>query len=527
MKSFRNIVILMLLAFSLGAIAQSKPEIPVVDTKYGKLQGTEHSGVKIFKGVPYATPPVGELRWKETQPLKPWKGIRKADQFGPVAMQIINTEDWNLGTDKMSEDCLYLNIWTPTKTMDEKLPVLVYIHGGGLSAGSGSEPRYNGESMARKGIVLVSINYRLGIFGYFAYPGLREESPNNTSGDYGFLDQVAALKWVKENIAVFGGNPDKITIAGESAGSISVSELMCSPLSKGLFQQAIGSSASALGTMMPVPLDDAEKNGQVFAQSKGYKSLEELRAAPAEELLDQKSKFPSAIDGYFMPKSPEEIYSNGEQAHIPLLVGWNSQEIGNALPARMPNLNFYTLQGLVNMMSGGQADKVFELYEITNDSTAYTGGTQLFSDQWIGFGTWKWSELHKTTSGQKVFRYLFCHCRPEKKTGNKNNGLNLPKITGAVHADDIEYAMGTLPTNRLFDWQPQDFIVSNVFQGYYVNFVKTGNPNGLGLPEWTAVNDQVVPPVMQIDVNSYEKTDSTLEARYKFFQTFFAPLNIN
>ncbi len=266
-----------------GIFAQMNSNTPQVKTANGILEGINESGIKIFKGVPFAAPPVGELRWKAPQPIKNWEGIRKADKFGPRPMQLPIYSDMNFRSDTTSEDCLYLNIWTPAVTGKEKLPVLVYFYGGGFIAGSSDEYRYGGENMARRGIVTITVNYRLGIFGFFAYPELTKESSHHSSGNYGYLDQNAALKWVKENIAAFGGDPDKITIAGESAGSISVSAQMCSPLSKDLIAGAIGSSGSLLGALPPVPIIDAEKNGLKVAKELGAASLKDLRAIPAKD----------------------------------------------------------------------------------------------------------------------------------------------------------------------------------------------------------------------------------------------------
>ena len=240
---------------------------PLVNTNYGTLEGINQSGIKIFKGVPFAAAPVGNLRWKAPQPVQKWDGVRKADTFGPNPMQEKLFGDMDFGTDKMSEDCLYLNIWTPAKTMNEKLPVFIYFNGGGLMAGSGSEPRYAGLSLARKGIVAITANYREGVFGFFAHPGLSKETSYKGSGNYGFMDQAAAIKWVKDNIAAFGGDPDRITIMGESAGSMSVSALMASPLSRNLIHQAMGSSGSVLSLNKNVaPLAEAEKAGAELAK---------------------------------------------------------------------------------------------------------------------------------------------------------------------------------------------------------------------------------------------------------------------
>ncbi|MDQ3843550.1 MAG: carboxylesterase family protein, partial [Bacteroidota bacterium] len=285
-----------------------------VRTANGIIEGTlEKSGVRSFKGIPFAAPPVGDLRWKAPQPVNNWTGVRKADKFGPRAMQLPVFGDMNFRSNGMSEDCLYLNVWTSAKSDKDRLPVLVYFYGGGFIAGDGSEPRYDGESMAQKGIVALTVNYRLGVFGFFAHPELTQESPNHASGNYALLDQSAALRWVQQNIAAFGGDPKRVTIAGESAGSVSVSAQVASPLSRDLIAGAIGESGSLLGALPAVPLQDAEQTGLQFAKAIGANSLADLRAIHADSLLRATSRFNTYrfsmnVDGYFFPKSPYAIY---------------------------------------------------------------------------------------------------------------------------------------------------------------------------------------------------------------------------
>src|SRR4051812_9108877 len=315
-----------------GAMTSNNTNLQV-KTANGTVEGTlEKTGIRSFKGLPFAAPPVGDLRWKEPQPVQNWDGVRPAKAFGPRAMQAPIFGDMGFRSNGMSEDCLYLNVWTPAKNGNEKLPVLVYFYGGGFVAGDGSEARYDGESMAQKGIVALTVNYRLGVFGLLSHPELTQESPHHASGNYGLLDQSAALLWVKNNIEAFGGDPDKVTIAGESAGSISVSAQMASPLSRNLIAGAIGESGSLLGALPPVPLSTSEQNGVDFAKGVGVNSLAELRAIKGDSLLKLASKtnpfrFSMTIDGYFLPKDPVTIFQDGEEAHVPLLVGWNSQEM--------------------------------------------------------------------------------------------------------------------------------------------------------------------------------------------------------
>ena len=520
MNKLSLFLILALLSMNFKTFAQLSSDAPKVKTVNGVIEGTDDSGVKIFKGIPFAAPPVGPLRWKEPQPVTNWDGVRKADKFGNRPMQSPVFSDMVFLSEKVSEDCLYLNVWTPAVKGTEKLPVLVYFYGGGLIAGGACEPRYAGETLARKGIIAITANYRLGIFGFFSHPELTRESPNHASGNYGYLDQVAALRWVKANIAAFGGDPNKVTIAGESAGSISVSGLMCSPLSKNLIAGAIGSSGSLMGALSPVPLAQAETNGQTTAKALNAETLASLRAIPAEKLLEAKGRFSSVIDGYFLPKPPVEIFANGEQAKIPVMIGWNTQEQNYTSLLRNKEATVANFKDAVKTTFGDKADQIATLYQVSNDASVTAAATDLASDTWIAFSTWKWTDMQKKTGGKPVFRYHYCLPRPWVTTATGDKKV---RASGAVHSSDIEYAMGNLSTNRAFDWQPEDYKVSEVFQSIYLNFVKTGNPNGLGVPAWPAINNQPVPPVMQIDVNTHLTTNDDLEKRYEFLNSFYFP----
>lgn len=507
----------------------------IVKTANGSLQGVEESGIRTFKGVAFAQPPVGELRWKEPQPVKNWEGVRKAEQFGPRAMQRAIFGDMNFRSNGVSEDCLYLNVWTPAKSANDHLPVLVYFYGGGFVAGDGSEPRYDGESMARKGIVAITVNYRLSVFGFFAHPELTKESPHHASGNYGLLDQSAALRWVQQNIVAFGGDPAKVTIAGESAGSFSVSAQMATPLSKNLIAGAIGESGSLLGTSPPVSLSEAEQTGVKFAAGIGATSLAALRAMSAADILEatakpENSRFPVTVDGYFLPKPPVEIFAKGEQAHVPLLVGWNSEEMSyRALMGEdKPIKENYekTIQKLYNDRSA----EALKVYNAATDKEVEEVATALASDRFIGFSTWKWSDLQSKTGGRPVYRYLYSRPRPAMRAemGNAVAGLaggvikgnnpaadKTPAAKGAVHSAEIEYALGNLPTNRVYDWQPEDYKVSEIMQAYFVNFVKTGNPNGLGLPTWPSIHNNSTVNVLQINVTTTAEAEKHRE-RYLF-----------
>lgn len=523
---------------TIGASAQ---EAPQVETGNGILEGINESGIKVFKGVPFAAPPVGNLRWAAPQPVQKWDGIRKADEFGPNPMQENVFGDMMFGTKKMSEDCLYLNIWTPAKTMDEKLPVFIYFNGGGLMAGSGSEPRYAGLSMARRGIVAITANYREGIFGFFAHPQLSKETSYKGSGNYGFLDQAAAIKWVKDNISAFGGDPDRITIMGESAGSMSVSALMASPLTRNLISQAMASSGSVLGSRPVLSLKEAEEAGVETTKRLGCKSIKDLRALSADELMKRaavKSVPSYNIDNYFFTEQPAETYAKGEQAQVPCLIGNNSSEMVPAYILQGKPATIENLKPIVEKAFNVSADKLLPMYGINTDADIMKlPGYQLAGDIFIAYATWKWMDVQQQTCSKPVYRYVFCRPRPDMVIKNKEAGLAggvqdkksdapaAPNIPGAIHSADIEYEMGNLSTNNVFAWNANDYAVSDIFQSYYANFIKTGNPNGLGLPEWTPINGQAVAPVMQIDVNTYLKADPQMENRYKLIDSGRSAIN--
>jgi len=537
MKKLSVFFLLCLFVFT-KSIAQAGNDnsMPQVKTANGILEGTSESGIYVFRGVPYAAPPVSVWRWREPQPVKNWSGVRKAGKFAPRAMQLSIFGDMNFRSDGMSEDCLYLNIWTPSKTGKDNLPVLVYFYGGGFMAGDGSEPRYDGGSMARRGVVSVTVNYRLGVFGFFAHPELTKESPHHASGNYGLLDQSTALQWVQKNIAAFGGNPKKITIAGESAGSFSVSAQMASPLSKNIIAGAIGESGSLLGNATAT-LQEAEKAGETFIRNINKNSLAELRAMNAEDLLKATSgtgfgRFPVCVDGYFFPKSPLEIFDKGEQAQVPLLVGWNSQEMGYqvVLGPDKPTADNY--KKAVQRLYSENATEVLKLYAASTDEEAEQAATDLAGDRFIGFSTWRWNDVQSKTGGKPVYRYLYARPRPAMRSEIGNATANLaggitrdttgqapkaPLPKGAVHSAEIEYALGNLPTNRVYDWQPEDYLVSDIMQTFFANFIKTGNPNGPGVPEWPAVVSNTDAQVMYIDVHTRAEKEKT-RGRYLFLE---------
>jgi para-nitrobenzyl esterase len=499
-----------------------------VRTANGLLAGTAApGGIRIFRGIPFAAPPVADLRWREPRPVAAWSGVRDAKRFGPRCMQRPIYSDMVFRSAGVSEDCLYLNVWTPAKSASERLPVLVYFYGGGFQAGDGSEPRYDGESMARKGIVALTVNYRLGVFGFMAHPELTRESPHHASGNDALLDQAAALKWVHDNIAAFGGDPGRVTIAGESAGSIAVSTLMASPLSRGLIAGAIGESGAQIEpTLAPVPLAQGEANGVRFTTAVGASSIADLRALSSQEVLDASARpgagrFGAVIDGYFLPKATVEIYAAGEQAHVPLLAGWNSQESG---PQSVLGSDPATPEGYaaaLRRLYGEKAGEAMRVYPGSTAEEVLRSATALASARFIAFSTWKWADLAGKTGGKPVYRYFYSHPRPAPTAPAGADPARPPaRATGAVHSAEIEYAMGNLSTNHAFAWGPEDYAVSKVMQEYFANFVKKGNPNGPGLPEWPTAN-QGTAQVMHIDVQSGAKPDVERE-RYLFLDGIYS-----
>ena len=535
MKTQLIFTIMGLLA-SMGTMAQNQNAFAVQTmVENGIIEGNynTHTGIQTYFGVPFAKPPVGELRWKAPQPMDNWEGVKETKTFGPRPMQTLVFGDMESRSNGVSEDCLYLNIWTPALRNTKDLPVLVYFYGGGNVAGDASEPRYDGESMAKKDMVVVTTNYRLNIFGFLVHPDLSAEAPYKASGNYGMLDQNAALQWVQKNIAAFGGNPKKVTIAGESAGSIGVSAQMASPLSKKLIAGAIGESGAAINpTMAPVLLAEAEKQGQVFLKNAGYSGIADFRKLSTREIYEiyNESKrfgFPMVIDGYFLPLSVPEIFNNKEQAQVPLLLGWNSAEIPGMAFTQGP----YTEANYVAKVKDAYPEKfneVLKLYPLGSEKEIERSATDLASDRFIVYSTWKWFDLHRKNSDQPVYRYLYNKLRPPLKNQNLASGLaggtvardsdspQTPEPIGAPHACEIEYAMGNLHLVDDYAWTADDFKTSETMQNYFANFIKSGNPNGENLPEWPkAEAKDTTPPVMVIDTESTSKKAENDE-RYLF-----------
>ncbi|HEY1942910.1 MAG TPA: carboxylesterase family protein [Roseiarcus sp.] len=437
-------------------------------------------GVRGFKGIPYAAPPVGALRWRPPQPVEPWRVLRSAETFGANSLQGVVFDDIDPTLAGVSEDCLYLNVWTPTQRGSAELaPVLFWIHGGGFVVGSGSEPRYDGANLAAKGIVVVTVNHRLNALGFLAHPELTAES--GSSGAYGMLDLVAALTWVARNIGAFGGDPAAVTIAGESAGSFAVSALMASPLAKGLFARAIGQSGGFFASpSRPLQsLKEAEEEGLAFAGRVGAKTLAELRAAPAEAILAAAPGlgFRPIVDGHFVPQAPADIFVKGEQADVPLLAGWTKDEGFNFDVTKGENAGRPYEETVRHVFAGAAAAALAHYPARTLETSARALG----GDLTIVHPTWAWIEAQKATGRADIFRFRFDHAPPAPQ-GSFGDA-------GAFHAGDIPYVFDNLDA---FDWtySQSDRDVATLASNYWVNFVKRGDPNGEGLPHWPSYRNE-------------------------------------
>ena len=460
-----------------------------VRTEAGVVEGVtdSSSGVTGFKGIPYAAPPVGNLRWQPPAPVRRWEGVRKADKYAAPCMQIPITALTGVSALELnervrlpaapSEDCLTLNVWSPAKSSSDRLPVMFWIHGGGLYAGSPGVPRTEGGALAAKGVVLVSVNYRLGVFGFLAHPELTRESDHRSSGNYGLLDQLAALRWVSKNIAAFGGDPNNVTIFGESAGAWSVNVLVASPIAKGLFRRAIGQSGALFAGSRQVlsgqlrPLAEAEQAGLKFALALGAKSLSELRSKSADEILKAPGSQDSrgvTIDGWLLPDSPERIFETGRQNDVPILIGSNDDE-GAAFGQAVPSVEAWRRRA--SELFGGKAGDFLKLYPASTDEEARKSSTTFFGDAAFGLQMRRWARLQSRTGKSPAYLYSFNRASPDAE------------CRCATHASEIVYVFRTVFSSAR-PFQNVDRQVSDAISSYWVNFAKTGNPNGTGLPQW-------------------------------------------
>jgi para-nitrobenzyl esterase len=460
-----------------------------VVTASGALSGISESGLSVYKGVPFAAPPVGDLRWRAPVQVAPWTGTRKADAFAPACMQVgVSMPGETPPT--VSEDCLYLNIWTPakierkiktkTKTAHERPPVIVWIYGGGYINGSASMPLYWGDRLARKGAIVVTIAYRVGPLGFLAHPDLTQESPHHTSGNYGLMDQIAALQWIQRNIAAFGGDPMNVTVAGQSSGAISVSILMASPLAKGLFQRAIGESGGLFEPLQLAPkylLANAEREGEKFAASLSAATLQELRSIPAIQLTGNAGGIcHPVIDPYLLPVSPYEAFASGQQNDVPLLLGSNADE-ARAL-VDVTQVKAATFASDLEHSVGGLPPPLIAAYPYTTDQEAKQARLDLERDLRFGWDMWAWARLQAGTGHSNVYYYSFTQ-QPPFPSGSLYEGW------GASHFAELWYVFDHLDQSP-WHWSAADRKVADEISSYWVNFAKSGNPNGPGLPAWPA-----------------------------------------
>jgi len=508
-RCFAAVLIAVLLSTS--ALAANTDPVRV---EQGLLAGTSGSSadVRVYRGIPFAAPPVGDLRWKAPQPALKWQGLRQAAEFSNACWQTqypAAAAIYQAKLPPLSEDCLYLNIWTPAKSPKDKLPVMVWIHGGGFTRGYGGSRAYDGEALARKGAVIVTINYRLGIFGFFAHPALSAESGHHASGNYALLDQIAALQWVQKNIAAFGGDPARVTIFGESAGSWAVNVLMASPLAKGLFQRAIGESGGSFSPMKT--LAEAESEGAALAvsltltlaagakaeardKSSAQSILKTLRAEPAEELLkaSQAETVRPMVDGWVLPQDIATIFAQGKQNDVPLIVGYNADE-GTTLAPQAANLKATMFTAGVYQRYGSQADAMLKIYPAASDEQAVSSFYSAYRDQVFGWEMRTWARTATKTGHQPAYLYYFSRRPPGPQSARLR----------AFHAAEIAYVFGTFVWP--FPWEDADKKLSDAMTSYWVNFAASGNPNGGNLVKWPAYNakdDQALEFGDQIAVRS-------------------------
>ncbi len=441
--------------------------------------------VRVFRGIPYAAPPTGKLRWRAPQPAVRWDGVRMADQFGAICMQpaFRGAPGANAGRTppKMSEDCLFLNVWTAATSAGDKRPVMVWIHPGGYTTGSGSTPGFDGEVLAKKGVVLVTINYRLGAFGFFSHPELSKESDGRGSGNYALMDQAAALRWVQTNIAGFGGDPRRVTVFGDSAGSASIANLIGSPQTKGLFQRAIGESGAWMGLSIGKTrtLAEAEQDGLKMAAAVHAQTLDELRALPAEELLKAGRAGGPVIDGWFLPEDVGAVFAEGKQNDVPLLDGSNQDEGTFFLQPTTAE----KFMERARMRFGDQADAFLKLYPASSDEEANASQMGAFRDE-LAFVMRIWTRAQTKTGRSKAFLYYFTHQPPPPAAATSRGGFG----SGATHGAEAQYVFGNLLPPRA--WTGLDRQVSDMLSSYWTNFAANGDPNGKGLANWPAYDDK-------------------------------------
>jgi para-nitrobenzyl esterase len=497
---------ILLLAGALSAFAAIQDPVQVDGGQIAGIAGSDPK-VRIYKGIPYAAPPIGDLRWRAPKPVSAWQRVRKTDRFGPSCVQKIVEErkPWTyefMTHTAVSEDCLYLNIWTAAANPADKRPVLVWIYGGGLSEGSGAAPAYDGEALARKGLVVVNMNYRVNIFGFFSHPELSSESGRNASGNYGYLDQLAALQWVQRNIAAFGGDPAQVTIAGQSAGAGSVHALTASPLAKGLFVRAIAESGSRVGRSMR-KLSDGETDGVRFAKLRGAGSLRDLRAISADSLFNttdgDQFRWGAVVDGWFLPADIDTVFAQGKQNDVPVLTGSNADE-GSSVPmyGKIPAAEW---EKQAKDRYGERAAEFLNLYPPEPDAQKNSARHDYLVSTYI------WAVNRGKTARTPLYTYYWTHPEPGPDRD----------VYGAFHTSEVPYVFAALSTHR--PWDANDRKIAETMSSYWVNFVKTGNPNGAGLPKWPAF-DPASHTVMELG-DAFAPRQIAAAPNFKFFTDYY------
>ena len=465
---------------------------PVITINSGAISGIEKNGLMVFKGIPFAAPPVGNLRWKAPQPVKPWTNIKECTAFGPSPFQqspfpfMCWSAEYLIPKEPINEDCLYLNVWAPKKTAQKKA-VIVYIYGGGFMSGGAGCDIYDGAAVANKDVVFVSINYRVGVFGFLAHPELSKEAPYQSSGNYGLLDMVAALEWVRDNISAFGGDPSRVTIAGQSAGAFAVNFLCASPLTKGLIHGAIAESGGSIlpSSIRPnIQLKQAEQQGVEFAKTLGASSIQELRNKTSQEILASTGGLSAPFeDGYFLPKSIFSIYDKNEQNDVPLLLGWNEDDKIMGKPATAKDY-----VELIKKQFGKNTDAVLALYPGNTDEEAAKSQGDLSRDQTFAVQGFAWANIQSTNGKSPVYVYNF----------NRKLPASSPETNfGAFHTGEVVYAYDNLFTVKR-PWEKADHDLAKSMSTYWTNFVKTGNPNNSSLVKWPAYKINTM-QVLQLD----------------------------
>lgn len=493
-----------------AALVHAQAPAPKIKTAQGEAAGKwiRDGKEKAFLGLPYAAPPVGNLRWKAPEPPSTWSGVRDATKFGNRCQQWHVWDDYIFTDAGPSEDCLYLNVYTPASAKQgSKLPVMVWIHGGGFLAGAASEPRYTNPALVAKGVIVVTLNYRLNVFGFLASEDLAKEQGGH-AGNYGLMDLVAALRWVKTNVAAFGGDANNVTIFGESAGSFAVSALTVAPSARGLFHKVIGESGAFFGSAIPMTAaGERAKRDEAFVAALGANNLEELRAMPAGKILEATQKqrgiaFSAVVDGVFLPESLPDAYAAGRQTHVPSIIGWNRDERAGTLSKDMTAEKW---KAYAKEHYGAKADTFLAAYPANTDEQAARSADDFTTNGFIAMGAWRWVEAQSKTGQSPVYRFRFDRPAPAEPLH--------PTGKYAFHSTELEYVFGTLDVRQGATWQPADRKLSDEVVTYWTNFARTGDPNGNGLPKWPRYDKEK--KLIHLD-DPITVTPDTTQAEFEF-----------